>query len=65
VAEENVIIINDDTVAEENVIIIDDDMVAEENVIIIDDDTDDDYDYWMDPVVAERMEIEREERDGR
>jgi len=39
--------------------------MAEENIIIIDDDTDDDYDYWMDPVVAERMEIEREERERR
>jgi len=30
--------------------------MAEENVIIIDDDTDNDYDYWMDPVVVERRE---------
>jgi len=35
--------------------------MAEEEVIIINDDTDDDYDYWMDPVVAE-MERERKER---
>jgi len=35
--------------------------MAEEEIIIIDDDMDDD-DYWMDPAVAERIEMEREKR---